>query len=177
MSNLTHRINAMADKRDAALLLDALKPVYDKLRCQMLVQSTLVITATSGKYVPKTGAAISYGIVKGFPLTIAAGTDMPALVGTVTAAKFNVFCFFANKSGTSLTATDMVSAMGTEGASLDLVKFPGFPEGKTLIGFIIVNPTGTGNFVGGSTALDDATVVPGIIYISPVGAFDPSATY
>lgn len=177
MDKLNSIINALSDKSNALLLFNALKPLYDEARCQMLTSAGLVITATAGKYVPKTGAAISYGVVKGYHVSIAAGTDMPALAGTVTNTKFNVFCFFANKAATSLTSADMVSAMGTEGASLDLVKFPGFPEGKTLIGYVIINPTGAGNFVGGSTALDDVTVVPNTVYVSLVGAFNPNATF
>ena len=31
---------------------------------------------------------------------------------------------------------------------------------EVSIGFVIINPTGSGSFVGGTTALDDATVVP-----------------
>jgi len=177
MQNLSQVAGAMADKRDGSLVLEMLKGLYDRLRCQMTTTAGLVITATSGKKVPKTGAAISYGIVKGQPFSIAAGVDMPALAGTVTNAMFNVFCFFANKADESLTATDMESRMGIEAATMEAVKFPAFPEGKTLIGYIIINPTGTGNFVGNTTALDDATVAPGTIYISPVGGFDPSATY
>lgn len=177
MKSLSELASAFADKRDGGLILEALKGLYDKLRCQMTTTAGLVITATSGKKVPKTGAAIAYGIVKGRPFSIAAGTDMPALAGTVVNATFNVFCFFASIADESLTATNMVSRMGTAAATMEGVKFPAFPEGKTLIGYIIVNPTGTGDFVGDTTALDDATVAPGVIYISPVGGFDPSATY
>ncbi len=50
--------------------------------------------------------------------------------------------------------------------------FPTIPAGRAVLGFIIVNPTGTGNFVGGTTALDDATVAPGTVYVdTPGGAF------
>lgn len=176
MQKLSSIVQAIPDKRAGAAVHKALRGVYDRLSCQMHSNSTLVITATSGKKVPKTGAAISYGVVRGYPFSIAAGVDMPALAGTVTNAKFNVFCFFANTADQSLTATNMVSAMGTEAATLENVKWPKFPEGKTLIGYIIINPTGTGDFVGDTTALDDATVAPGTIYLSPVGPFDPSAT-
>jgi Lhr-like helicase len=48
------------------------------------------------------------------------------------------------------------------------VKFPEFPEGKTLVGFLIITHSST--FTGGTTALDTATTV----YVSPVGAFDPN---
>jgi hypothetical protein len=95
---------------------------------------------------------------------------MPALSGTVVNATFNVFCFFVDSGGT------VTSAMGTAGASLAAVQFPQFPVKKTMIGFVIINPTGTGNFVGGTTALDDATVVPNAVYVSPSGGFDPACT-
>jgi hypothetical protein len=58
---------------------------------------------------------------------------------------------------------------------LAAVKFPAIQVNKALIGFVIINPTGTGNFVGGTTALDDGTVIPGALYVNTVGAFDPSA--
>jgi hypothetical protein len=177
MPNLNQYLNALADKRDAQTLLGALKMVYDKLRCQMFTSAGLVITATSGKKVPKTGASISYGIVKGLPFNIAAGADMPALAGTVTNATHNVFCFFASGTGDAVTATDMVSLMGSPSANMSGVKFPKFPEGKTFIGYIVINPTGTGDFVGNTTALDDATVVPNTEYVSVIGSCDPSATY
>jgi hypothetical protein len=35
-----------------------------------------------------------------------------------------------------------------------------------MIGFVIVNPTGTGDFVGGTTDLDDATVAPNAVYVN-----------
>lgn len=109
--------------------------------------------------------------VDGRLVTLAAGTDMPALVGTVTNATFNVFCFFVNAAGT------VTSVMGTAGATLAQVKWPDFEPGKACIGFVIINPTGTGDFVGGTTALGDATVVPNAVYVSPVGAFDPTFVY
>lgn len=93
-------------------------------------------------------------------VSIAANTDMAALVGTVTNAKFNVYAFFVDAAGAVTTS------MGTEGATLAAVIFPSVPANKACIGFIIVNPTGTGNFVGGTTALDDATVVPNVVYVN-----------
>lgn len=86
--------------------------------------------------------------------------DCAALSGTVTNAKFNVFVFYIDASGT------LTTSMGTEGATLADVVFPAFdPSTKCMIGYVIINPTGTGNFVGGTTPLDDATVVPNAVYI------------
>lgn len=164
---MTRYLAGIASERDRANIRGILEPIADRFASQMLSNSTLVI-GTASKLVPKTGAAISYGIVKGIPVEIAAGTAMPALSGTVTADAFNVYCFFIDSAST------VTSAMGTEGATWAAVKFPPFPLNKTLIGFVRVNPTGTGNFVGATTELDDGTVVPNAVYVSPVGPFDPS---
>ncbi|MCY1168491.1 hypothetical protein D9M73_84880 [compost metagenome] len=116
----------------------------------------------------KTGATDFYAIAKGILVKKAAATDMPALVGTVVNATFNVFSFFVDSAGT------VTSAMGSAGATLAAVKFPPLPVGQAFLGFIIVNPTGTGNFVGGTTVLDDATVVPNVAYISLTAGVDPT---
>ena len=64
--------------------------------------------------------------------------------------------------------------MGTEGSTLAGVTFPTLPDGEAMIGFAIVNPTGTGDFVGGTTELDDATVVPNAVYVNTPYPFLPS---
>ncbi len=144
-----------------------LEPLADRLSCTGQITSGLVIKVGASAIV-KSGAAAWYGVVQGKLVTKAASTDMPALAGTVTNAKFNVYCFFIDTAGT------ITAAMGTEGATLGTVKFPSLPAGKTLFGYIIVNPTGTGNFVGGTTALDDATVAPNVVYIGDPRGVDPS---
>lgn len=95
-----------------------------------------------------------------------AAADCTALAGTVTNAKFNVFVFTVDNGGTLRTR------MGTEAATLGAVAFPTIPDGEVTYGFIVVNPTGTGNFVGGTTALDDATVVPNVVYINTTYGFN-----
>ena len=156
----------MSAGKDKQAVQAVLNPIGDRLSSQMHSNSTLVI-GTASKKVPKTGAAISYGIVQGVPVEIAAGTAMPALSGTVAEATYNVYCFFIDSAST------VTSAMGTAGATYAAVKFPPFPEGKTLIGWVRVFPT-TGSFVGGATDLDDGTVIPRAVYVSPVGPFDPT---
>ena len=163
---ITRWLAGVGSERDRSNLSAVLKPIGDRLSSQMLSNSTLVI-GTVSKTVPKTGAAISYGVVKGIPVEIAAGTAMPALSGTVAEATYNVYCFFID------SASALTSAMGTAGATWAAVKFPPFPVGKTLIGWVRVFPT-TGSFVGGTTELDDGSVVPRATYASPVGAFDPT---
>lgn len=147
-------------------LRQLLTPIYDRQTSLAIVTAGLVIKAGASA-LAKTGAAISYYLANGILQKVAAATDMPALVGSVTNAKFNVYCFFIDSAGV------VTSAMGTEGATLAALKFPQFPVKKALVGFIIINPTGTGPFVGGTTALDDGTVVPNAVFISPIGGFDP----
>lgn len=141
----------------------------DRLKSRMLASAGLVIKA-GGSAVVKTGASASQAIANGVLRSIAAATDMAALSGSVTNAKFNVYCFFIDSAGT------LTSAMGTEGATLAAVLFPAFPAGKACIGFTIINPTGTGPYVGGTTALDDVTVIPNAVHVSVVGPVDPNTT-
>jgi len=91
------------------------------------------------------------------------------LSGTVTNAKFNVYVLTMIADGT-VTAT-----MGTEGATIGAVVFPAVPTNSVVIGFVIVNPTGTGNFVGGTTNLDDETVVPNAVYVNTPFPFNINA--
>lgn len=90
------------------------------------------------------------------------------LSGTVVNATFNVFVLTMTADGT-VTAT-----MGTAGATIGAVVFPATPASSVVLGFAIVNPTGTGNFVGGTTDLDDATVVPNAVYTSTPFPFNYS---
>lgn len=147
-------------------LLSVFNPIGDRLSTQYFSSAGLAIKAGASPIV-KAGT-LSYASVQGKLVKVAANTDMAALSGTVTNAKFNVYAFFIDGAGA------LTSAMGTEGATLAAVIFPPFPEGKAFIGFVIINPTGTGNFVGGTTALDDATVVPNAAYVNSHGAYDPS---
>ena len=168
MQKLQTITSAIPDKRAGAAVAKALKGVYDRLSSQLLSTSGLAIKAGGGVLV-KAGTLCKF-IAGGILCTIAANTDAAALAGTVTNAKFNIFCFFVGSDGT------IVSAMGTEGTALTDVKFPPIPEKKAILGFVIINPTGTGNFVGNTTALDDGTVVPNAVYVNTVGPFNPTAT-
>ena len=131
-----------------------------------LTNAGLVIKAGASAVV-KAGSAF-YAIANNVLVTKTANTDMAALSGTVTNAKFNVYAFYINSAGT------LTSAMGTAGATLAAVIYPPVPGGKATIGFVVINPTGTGNFVGGTTPLDDATVVPNAAYVNLVAGFDPT---
>jgi hypothetical protein len=168
-NTIAQSLSIVGSGNDKKALQDILQHVGGALSTCALSTAGLAISATTTKV--KTGAAVFYAMVRGRLLSIAAATDMPVLVGTVTNAKFNVFAFYVNGSGT------VSSAMGTEGSALGSVIFPDLPLDQALIGFVIVNPTGTGNFVGGTTALSDGTVVPNAVYVSPIGACNPTILY
>lgn len=140
----------------------------DKLQrrqCNMVFNTAGLAIKTGGSALAKSVNVIKY-VVDGVYCSKAAA-DMAALSGTVTNAKFNVFVFTVDASGT------LKSYMGTEGSTRAGVLWPTVADGEAVIGFIEVNPTGTGNFVGGTTALDDATVVPNVVYVNTPFPFIP----
>lgn len=157
----------IADQTSQYILRRLFAPLFDRNSSLMTSTAGLVIKA-GGSALAKSGATAAYAIANGVLQKIAAATDMAALSGTVTNATFNVFCFFIDSAGV------ITSAIGTQGATLAAVIFPQFPTQKALIGYIIINPTGTGDFVGGTTALDDGTVVPNAVFISALSGFDPA---
>lgn len=140
--------------------------ISDRLNSASIMSAALQTKA--GNLLVQTGAGAWYGWAGGLLVRLAANTDMAALSGVVTNAKFNVFCYFINAAGTPSTV------MGVEGATLSAVKFPEKPVGSIMIGFTIINPTGTGNFTGNTTSLVDATVVPNAVHVNMIGAIDPT---
>jgi len=166
--SLIKRLVSVGDTTIREALYKLLKPMKERYRTCVHATAGLVIKA-GGSALAKTGAAVCHLTVKGKNRRIAASTDMPALVGTVVNATHNVFVFTIDDAGTTYVQ------MGTAGSAEANVRWPDLNPERAIIGYIKVNPTGTGNFVGGTTALDDATVVPNAAYVSPVGMFDPTA--
>jgi len=162
LSTVTQFLSGMSAEKDRNAVLQVASPLADRYNSVATSTAGLVITATAGTKVPKIGAVAFQGVASGSPVAIAAGTDMPALSGSITAAYYNIFCFFID------SASVVTSAMGTEATTLAGVKFPQFPTGKALVGYITV--TYASAFVGNTTSLSTATTV----YISPTGAFDPN---
>ena len=154
-------LSGMAVFKDQWSLLNIFGPIGDRYSSQSHTSAGLAISS-GGAATAKTGSTAWVGTANGIPVSVAASTTMPALSGSITATYFNVFCFFID------SASVATSAMGTEGATLAAVKFPAFPEGKALIGYLVVTYAST--FVGGTTPLDTATT----IYVNTVGAADPS---
>lgn len=167
LATISQYLAGVNDARSRKAIQDIVNPIADRVSTLCLSSAGLVIKAGASAIV-KAGT-VFYASAQGVLVTKAANTDMAALSGTVTNAKFNVYAFFIDKAGT------LTSAMGTEGTTLAAVIFPPLPQGKALIGFVVINPTGTGPFVGGTTALDDATVVPTAVYVNTNGCnLDPT---
>lgn len=148
--------------------LEEMENLFDKLQRAVTnrndASGSLAIHGSASALAKFTGNL--YYWVDGVQATKAAA-DCAALSGTVTNAKVNVFVFTVNAAGT------LHSYMGTEAGTFGAVVFPTIPDGEVVYGYVIVNPTGTGNFVGGTTALDDATVAPGAVYVNVTGSFAP----
>lgn len=62
------------------------------------------------------------------------------------------------------TAGAATIGAGVEAATLAGVVLPDTPAISCVVATLEVNPTGAGNFVGGTTDLDDAGVVPNAVY-------------
>lgn len=144
-----------------------LKSMAYALSSQSLQSGALRISGGSASPLAQTNA-IYYGVANGKLVKIASAVNMPALVGTVANGMFNVFAFRVNSAG----VTSVV--LGAAASTLQGVAFPAANEGTATIGMLIINPTGTGAFVGGTTNLDDATVVPNAVFLNTLGAFDPT---
>lgn len=144
---------------------DALAEIQTALCDVCHVSPALAIGTTTTKV--KTAAAIKL-LINGALVTKAATDDAFTLAGTVTNATFNVFVMTVNASGTC------TAYMGTAGATLAAIVWPFIRPGEVVIGYVIINPTGTGDFVGGTTVLTDATVVPNAVYVNTPFPFNPN---
>ena len=164
---LVRWLEGLSDVRDKGFIQACFSPLFDRQTSLCISSAGLDIKA-GGSALVKSGASATLLLANGRLQSIASATDMAALAGTVAADAFNVYCFFCDGGGT------LTTLMGTAGASLAAVKFPQLPLGKAMIGFVIINPTGTGDFVGGTTPLDDATVVPNAVYVNAQAGFDPN---
>lgn len=165
--SITQYLNGLAGETARKAVRVPMRAIGDRLSSQTLTSGALRIDGGSASAVVELNATY-VGVAKGVLVTKASAQNMAALVGTVVNATFNVFCFFIDSAG------NLTTSMGIAGATLAAVVFPAITENKTMIGFVIINPTGTGNFVGGTTVLDDGTVTPNAVFVNTVGAFDPS---
>lgn len=148
-------------------LLGILEKLQYAFLTRLLTSGGLVISATKTK--AKIANTIKY-LIAGNIYTKATA-DMAALSGTVPADKFGAWYFFIDAAGTLTTVAGTLTAETLEAIVPPLTSFDGT---KACIGMVIVNPTGTGDFVGGTTELDDATVVPNAVYIDFIEPYNPN---
>ncbi len=162
LDTMSRYLAGLTNTSDAYALNRIVSPLGDRFSSQALSSAGLAIKAGGG-VLAKIGAADFYAVAGGTLVTIAASTDMPALTGnTITAANFNVACFFVD------SASVVTVAFGKQATAIAGVVFPQFPVRKALVGFLLITHSAT--FTGNTTALDTATTV----YFNPVGAFDPT---
>jgi hypothetical protein len=153
----------MSSQKDIQALRPIIEGLADLASCQSMISATIIPSV--GAVTTKMGSVAWYGIAQGRLVTIAATTVLPALVGTIAQNKFNVYCYYIDSAGT------VTSAMGVEGTTKDLIKWPIRPTGKTLVGASMFNPT-TAAFIGGTTLADAANT--NHVGLNALGAFDPS---
>ena len=163
-TSISRVISGVPDSRTRQALAAGAGSGLVALKDTLLNTGGLAIKASSSALAKSVNTI--YALIGGKLVTKAAA-DMAALSGTVTNAYFNVFVFTMNAAGT------LATSMGREAAALAGVEFPPIANGVAVLGFVIINPTGTGDFVGGTTALDDATVVPNAVYINTPFPFHP----
>jgi len=165
LNTFLQHLGLISAGRDRQALQPIAEAIAREFNTVAVTTAGLVIKAGTSA-LAKTGSAAFYATVGGRLVTIAGSTDMPALTGlNISANAFNVACFFIDAAGT------VTVRFGTEGTAIGRVKFPDFPLDRALVGFLLI--THSSAFTGGTTALDTATTV----YVSPIGAFDPTILY
>ena len=106
----------------------------------------------------RTNATVSY-LVDGVFYSLASTDDFWDLTGfDCTNGNYNICLLCVDNLGAA-----QISA-GTEAATEAGVTLGSIPADSAVVGTVLVNPTGTGDFTGGTTDLDDATVVPNAVY-------------
>jgi hypothetical protein len=144
------------------MLLDDLTALRAKLNTNMLTKPGLAIK-TGGSTLAKAATAC-VALVAGAPVYIAANTDMSALAGTLATANSAAWAFYVDSAGVITTSTKTAD-VATH--ALAVAALPAPPSGKAMIGFIVVSNATGSNFVGGTTALDAASLT--VTYYDAVG--------
>lgn len=157
-------VNSFSSQESA---LTSLGKIQSALADGIFTSAAIAIGTTTTKV--KTATATRFFINDVYGL-LAVTDDFWTLSGTVTNAKFNVFVLYITSAGVA------GAAMGTEASTRAGVIMPTIPANCAIVGFVEINPTGTGNFVGGTTALSDGTVVPNAVYVNTPGNMRLAAT-
>lgn len=143
--------------------VNAILTAHSALRSGILSSGALAINA-GGAAFPKAATAFA-ALANGVLITVAANTAMAALVGTLATAKTAAWAFYVDSTGTITTSAKTADAANAA-AAVALLQPP--PAGKAMIGFITVGNATGAPFVGGTTALDAASVTTA--YFNTVGS-------
>ena len=146
----------------AALLVDvtAIRTSYVNARTALanmcLTDPDIAIGTTPAKI--KTTNSVEY-LISGVWYTKGATDDLWTLTGfDCTNDNYNKCLLCLDASG------DPQIVAGTEASAAASVTLGAIPSAYSVLGMVLVNPTGTGDFTGGTTALNDGTVVPNAVY-------------
>ena len=160
INTVTQQLNALGQANVEAALKPALFAVADRLSSQIFNTGGLAIKAGGGVLVKTVNTV--YALADGKYVALSAA-DMPALTGlNITAGYYNCAVFYVDSAGTTSVQ------FGREASTAAGVTFPQTPQGKAIIGFVMI--TYASAFTGNTTALDTATTV----YVNTMGALDPS---
>lgn len=143
------------------------------LLAEVVTRFNATITNSQQRVISKVGLAINAGgatfakasnafvaIAGGVMLYKPAATAMPALVGTIAAGQVAIWPFYIDSTGTITTGAKTADAATTAAAILLL---PTPAAGLTMLGFIVVSNGSGAGFIGGTTALDAASITVGYI--------------
>ena len=157
VAGLLNRLNEVAPATWSAQLGNLLNGLMTAHNAMSFTPggTTIATTATS----VKTVNALMYSI-GGFAYTKAA-TDNFWAIGTglnTTNGNWNGCWLGINAAGSA------VLQYGTQATTQAGIVMPTPAATTCVVAYLTVNPTGTGNFVGGTTPLNDGTVVPNAAY-------------
>lgn len=147
---------AAADAKLGTLLAELISRVtvlQNRLNTCLLNSPVLAIKAASSTVVKASAAFIAN--INGVLVRKAANTDMAALAGTLATAKSAAWPFYIDATGALTTGAKTADAADHASA---VALIPATPDGLALIGILVLDNATGSNFVGGTTALDTASL-------------------
>lgn len=130
----------------------------------------LVISAGASPLV-KTTAVFPY-TVDGNILVSGAAGDLPSLTSaSISIAPGNTGCITVSVSPAGYVFTDAPLDQLTSGITglFPITAMAAVPNGRALVGYIIVKNASASNFIGGTTAFDAASLT--VTYLNAIGGF------
>lgn len=141
---------------------DLLVNLIQSFTTAVLTKAGLVIKTASSPIVKSASPVLA--CINGVYIRKAA-SDMAALSGTLATAKSAAWAFYIDANGT-LSASAKTADSANHDAALALVPLP--PVDVAQIGIVVIDNATGANFVGGTTALDTASLT--VTYYDTMGA-------